>query len=69
MRIGPASDHIGLEHKQGLKAWATRRGHVTDDPSARRAAQSEYHYHARACETGTGKTFAGDLEGNAGVCQ
>jgi hypothetical protein len=69
VRIGLASDHIGLEHKEDLKAWTTRRGHATEDPSARRAAQGEYHYRARACETGTGKMFAGDLEGNAGVCQ
>jgi len=114
VRIGLASDHIGFEHKEGLKARTTRQGHSAEQLSAGLAGRAGSHgitdrlasairrgraergvligsatigasalatkqrgvraavchdlYPARACEMATGKTYAGDSEGNAGVC-
>ena len=41
MRIGLASDHLGFEHKERLKARVTRQGYTAEDLSAEQAG--EYH--------------------------
>ena len=41
MRIGLASDHVGLEQKESLKAKVTWQGHTAEDLSAEQAG--EYH--------------------------
>ena len=39
MRIGLASDHVGFEHKERLKARFARQGHTAEDLSAEQAGE------------------------------
>ena len=64
VRIGLASDQLGFEHRERLKAGVTRQGHAAEDLSAEQAGEYRAITDQLASAIRRGRLERGVLEGN-----